>query len=197
MHSLVRKLHMYAGLVSFSILIVFGIAGLTATFEEAPGKRSRPEPVVEMRDFTAPAGLDDQAMADRVHQFLQLPLTTPVPKFAIKRDANNDLALDFYTVNGPRHAVVLEKENKIRLETRRNSLARYFTGLHELNINARATDWRIRAWTWYNEFSIWALIFMSVSGLYLWLATRPFFGPARWTFAIGTGIFVVLYIWSR
>ncbi|MEO7650632.1 MAG: hypothetical protein ABIZ80_09195, partial [Bryobacteraceae bacterium] len=65
------------------------------------------------------------------------------------------------------------------------------------NISARPTDWRIRAWTWYNEFSIWALIAMSVSGVYLWLATRPFFGPARWAFAIGTGIFAGLYIWSR
>jgi len=47
-----------------------------------------------------------------------------------------------------------------------------------------------RLWTFYTEFSIWALTAMSVSGLYLWLATRPRFRAAQCSFAAGCGIFV-------
>src|SRR5689334_21653727 len=103
MYSLFRKVHMYAGLLNLSILLIFGIAGLLATFESAPDQRKRPDPDVEFRDFTVPPGFDDKAVAARVYDFLKLPLVAPIPNFAIKRDASNDLALDFYSANGVRH----------------------------------------------------------------------------------------------
>ena len=197
MYALFRKLHMYAGLLNLSILLIFGVSGLWATLEPAPEQRARPDPAVEFRDFTVPPGLDDKAAADRVYEFLQLPLTAPLPKFALRRDASNNLALDFYTPNGVRRAVVLEKENRIRLETRRIPLANFLNNLHTTTINARSTDWRIRYWTYYNEFSIWSLIGMSISGVYLWLASRPRYGPARFAFALGCGVFLLLYAVTR
>jgi len=36
MRVLIKKLHMYIGLLNFSNLIVFGIAGLAATFQAEP-----------------------------------------------------------------------------------------------------------------------------------------------------------------
>jgi hypothetical protein len=196
-YSLFKKLHMYAGLLNLSILLIFGVAGLWATFEPAPERRKRPDPDVEFRDFTPPAGLDDKAAADRVHEFLNLPLTTPLPKFAIRRDANNDLALNFYTPNGIRRAVVLEKEHRIRIETQHIGFANYLNGLHTMTLNNRSPDWRVHWWTYYNEFSIWSLIGMSISGVYLWLASRPRYRPARWTFALGSGAFILLYAMTR
>ena len=197
MYALFRKVHMYVGLLNLSILLIFGVSGLWATFEPAPDQRHRPDPQVEFRDFTVPAGLDDREAAARVYEFLKLPLSAPVPNPAVRRDANNDLALDFYSPNGLRRAVVLEKENRIRLETRRNGFTNYLNGLHTTTINARSTDWRVRAWTYYNEFSIWSLIGMSISGVYLWLASRPQYRPARWAFALGCGVFIVLYAITR
>src|SRR5437762_8612694 len=134
MYSLFRKIHMYVGLLNLSILLVFGVAGLTATLDPGPEKRTRPEPRVEYRDFTVPAGLDDKAAADRVYEFLKLPLSTPIPNFAVKRDGNNNLALDFYGANGPRRAIVLEKENRIRLESRRTPFTNFLNGLHTTTI---------------------------------------------------------------
>ena len=197
MYSLFRKLHMYAGLLNLSILLIFGISGLWATFEPAPELRHRPDPQIEIRDFTVPAGLDDKAAADRVYEFLKLPLSTPIPNFAVKRDGNNNLALDFYGANGPRRAVVLEKENRIRLESHRNPLVNFLNGLQTTTINARQADWRIRYWTYYNEFSIWSLIGMSISGVYLWLASRPRYRPALYVFALGCGSFILLYAVTR
>ena len=132
-----------------------------------------------------------------MYQFLNLPLTAPLPNFAIRRNANNDLVLDFYTPNGLRRAVVLEKERHIRLETQRSTLAAYLNNLHATTLNARSPDWRVRWWTYYNEFSVWSLIGMSVSGVYLWLASRPRYRPARWTFVVGCGAFILLYAVTR
>jgi hypothetical protein len=187
---------MYVGLLNLSILLVFGVAGLSATFEPGPEQR-QPDPEVEFRDFTPSPGLDDKGVADEVHRFLNLPLTAPIPKNVIRRDSNNDLVLNFYTVKGLRRAIVIEKERRIRLETDRQGLAAYLNSLHTTTLNARSADWRIRWWTYYNEFSIWSLIGMSLSGVYLWLASRPRYRPARWTFVLGCGVFVLLYAVTR
>jgi hypothetical protein len=184
---------MYIGLLNLSILLVFGVAGLTATLDPGPEKRAAQ---VEYRDFIVPAGLDDKAAADRVWEFLRLPLSQPLPKYAIRRDANHDLALDFYSPNGLRSAVVLEKENRIRLETHRVGLASFLNDLHTTTINHNP-DWRMRWWGYYIEFSVWSLIGMSLSGVYLWLASRPRYTPARYAFALGCGVFLLLYKLTR
>jgi hypothetical protein len=170
MYSLFRKVHMYAGLLNLSILLIFGISGLWATFEPAP---------------------------DRVYEFVKLPMSVSLPNPTVRRDGDNNLALDFYGVNGVRRAIVLEKENRIRIETRRTPLASFINGLHTTTINSRMTDWRIRYWTYYNEFSIWSLIGMSISGVYLWLASRPRYRPARFVFTLGCGSFILLYAVTR
>jgi hypothetical protein len=170
---------------------------VSATLEPAPEQREREDPKVEFRDFTVPGGLDDKAAADRVWEFLKLPLTAPLPKYAIRRDANHDLTLDFYTPDGVRRAVVLEKENRIRLEIRDSTFTNYLNALHTTTINNNSMDWRVRWWTYYNEFSIWSLIGMSISGVYLWLASRPRYNPARFAFGLGCGGFLLLYALTR
>jgi hypothetical protein len=49
----------------------------------------------------------------------------------------------------------------------------------------------------YNEVAIFALIFLSLSGLYLWLSSRPRHRLAQLSFFAGTGWFLVLYWLSR
>jgi hypothetical protein len=49
----------------------------------------------------------------------------------------------------------------------------------------------------YNELGIASLILMSLSGLYLWLSSRPKHRLAQISFALGTGSFAVLYWLSR
>src|SRR6185436_5157377 len=116
MYSLFRKLHMYAGLLNLSLLLIVGISGLWGTFEPAPDQRHRPDPQIEFRDFTVPAGVDDKAVADQVYEYLKLPMSVSISRQALRRDGNNNLALDFYGANGMRRAIVLEKENRIRIE---------------------------------------------------------------------------------
>src|SRR2546423_12757309 len=98
MRALIKKIHMYSGLLSFSALIVFGITGLTATFER-PEQRQR-ESSARFRDFTVPPNLTDKQVADLVYAALRIPLSAPIPSWAVHRNGGNQLQLEFYTLNG-------------------------------------------------------------------------------------------------
>jgi len=190
-----KKLHTYAGLLNLSILVVFGIAGLTATFdspEEAP-----PPSIAQTYDFHAPENTSDYEAALAAFQFLKPPLAEPPGRPAVHRDAANNVAFDLYSVNGNRTVTLLEKENRVRLEAQPNELGEFFDGLHATTMNFAHTDLRIRLWAWYVEFSIWSLIFMSLSGVYLWLASRPKHRWAQVSFAAGGGLFLLLYAVTR
>jgi len=71
----------------------------------------------------------------------------------IRRDAQHQLVAEFYSVNGLVRATLLEGEGQLRVETRRNSIWRFFDNAHALTIQESASDWR-RAPGWYIELSI-------------------------------------------
>lgn len=193
----IKKLHMYFGLLNFSILLVFGMAGLTATFEGSPETRQRPQPALRFESYTPPPGSDDKQVADDVYRFLKLPLTNPLPKGALRRDGQNNLSLDFYSINGVQRVTVLEKEGRLKIEAMRVSTWRYLDHLHSTTSAARTPDLRVRLWGYYNELAIWSLIGMAFSGAYLWLASRPGYRPAQYILAAGSGLFIALYVLTR
>ena len=117
MYDLLKKIHMYTGLLTFSALIVFGIAGAHATLD-APGRRHRPEAKIEHVDFVVPGNLTDKQLADRVYETLKPPLAGPLRKRALRHDKQGNLVLPFHTVNGSRKVTVLERENRLRVETK-------------------------------------------------------------------------------
>lgn len=194
MYRLIKKIHMYVGLLNFSILLVFGITGLEATFSHGPSGSTEP-PVYS--SFTAPANTTDKQVADAVHHYLEPALAGPVPEFALSRDDDNNLTFTFYSANGTQRVTVLEKENRLKIEKRRNTIWQFFNNLHATTMNVNTADLRVRLWTLYTEFSIWSLIGMALSGMYLWLASRPGLRWAQAAFAAGAGIFILLYVVTR
>ena len=195
-YELVKKIHMYTGLLTFSALIVFGIAGVQATLP-APSRRDRPEAKIEHVDFEAPGNLTDKQLADRVYETLKPPLARPLETWALRHDGQGNLVLPFHTVNGWRKVTVLEKENRLLVATERLSLVQTLNHLHATIPRWAAPDLRIRLWAYYMEMAIWALIGMSLSGVYLWLAVRP---GSRWgqvCFGAGSAAFLVLYWLTR
>ncbi|MCG6924557.1 MAG: hypothetical protein LJF30_04495 [Acidobacteria bacterium] len=56
-----------------------------------------------------------------------------------------------------------------------------------------SSDLRVRAWAWYLELSIWSLLLMALSGVYLWLSTRPRHRWARVSLVVGTLVLVGFY----
>jgi uncharacterized iron-regulated membrane protein len=197
MKNLIRKIHMYMGLLSFSVLLVYGIAGLTATFQRAPDQRRHPDPEIRYETFKAPQGASDREVADLVYRQVSPPYAGPVPTWALRRDESNNLRLDFYSVNGVRRVAVLEKENRLRIEHQRSDIWHYLNGLHTTTPAWPPQHLPVLLWALYNELAIFTLLGMAASGMYLWAASRPKFRAAQVSLAAGAGVFVVLYILTR
>lgn len=189
----IKKLHVYTGLLNVTILMVFGIAGLAGTF----GIERRFVVSAETREFRVPPNVTDQEAARAAFESLHLPSTEQLPRNAVHRDPNHNLTFTTYSVNGLRVITVLEKEGRIRMELRKNRLWHYFDNLHSSTPTRGMGDPRMRLWSAYVEFSIWSLIFMSLSGVYLWLASRPRYRWAQLSFGLGSGAFIVLYVFLR
>ncbi len=196
MYKLIRKIHMYVGLLAWSSLLVFGVAGLTGSFRDVLDD-SRGEPTVRFQDCAIPANLSDKKAVEHVWKTLALPLTTPESMYGLRRNQDNNLTFTFYFENGISNITVLEKENRVRVETHRNSLWGYFDNLHQTTVNAPVLDWRIRLWTYYNEFAIWTLLAMALSGTCLWFMSRPGHRVAQVVLVGSCGAFAVLTILTR
>src|ERR1700675_1871681 len=138
---LIRKIHTYAGLLTFVNLTVYGIVGLSALYLLRP--HSQP-PVVSYQNFTVAPNLTDRQVAERVCAQLNLTLATPVNSFAIQHDDANNLFLDFRHANGRHQVTVLEKEGRIRVEVARNFFWDYLFTLHGTTAALHSGDWRMQ-----------------------------------------------------
>jgi uncharacterized iron-regulated membrane protein len=198
MRDLLQKIHMYLGLLCWSILFVYGIAGLTATvFRAGPPGPHFQSSTVRAESFVPPPNQTDKQVADAVWRTLQIPLTGPPPEYAVHRDRQNNLVVSFYTTNGPTYVTVLEQQNQLRIETHRNTIWAYFDNLHSTLPRQQPYDWRVRLWGYYNEFAVWALLAMALSGVYLWVSSRPRHLLAQVAIAVAGVSFLVLYIVTR
>ena len=189
----IRRLHMYAGLLAVSSLLVYSIVGIAAMMEEEPAKRHKPQVDVSYKEFTVPPNLDDVAVARLIMESFAIPLANPIPDWAVKHDKDNNLVLDYYSVNGMTRVTVQEKEKKLKWEKTNVTFLAFLNRIHATTIRAQVPDFRVRGWIYYNEFSIWAMLFMTISGLYLWLASRPGWQWAQAAFAGGLALFGGLY----
>jgi hypothetical protein len=186
----IRRIHTYLGLLNFSLVLVFGLAGLIVTFE-APDIFHQPQgPAVEVRDFAPPANASDREVGEMLARTIQ-PAHTGAP--SVHRDASNQLVSDFYSVNGLVRVTLLSGEQRIQIQTFRNSIWRFIDNAHATTIAEPGRDGAVRAWAWYIEFSIWSLIAMSLSGAWLGLSTRWNYRWTRVSLAAGVAIFAALY----
>lgn len=196
MRNLILKLHIYAGLLTFTQLMVYGLAGLVATAQTAAERPKVPR-MIRHQTFVPPPSATDKQIADVVYQRLKLPLTRPMPLFAIKRNANNDLQLDFYNINGIYRVIVLERDRMLSIDEIRNSLGIFLADMHAITPGDPEAPRLLRIWAFYNEFAMWCLIAFTASGVYLWLSA-PERTPWAWgSLAAGCAAFAALWMAFR
>ena len=196
MRNLVLKLHIYAGLLTFSQLVLYGVAGLVATAQTAAERPKIPH-TVRYVPFTVTPGATDQQVADSVYSTLHLPLTRPMPGWFLRRTAENDLLLDFYNINGIFRVIVLEREGRLRIEEIRNSAGLFLGDMHAITIGDAEAPRLMRVWAFYNEFAIWCLLAFCVSGVYLWLTAQARLWWAWASLATGMAGFAAMWMAFR
>jgi len=198
MNQLIKKIHIYSGLISFTALLIYGVIGIVATFLPRPDDRPKPEATVREISLSVPEDLDDRQLADHIRSELDLPLTRRAPDWSLGRNKKNNLRFRLPTPGHYHDVVVMEQENRIRITTQPYDLWQYLFHLHEMTPQPSQDDLRKRLWAYYGLFNVWALIMMSCSGVYLWLSTkRRKYWWAQISFSVGTLTFVALYLALR
>ena len=172
---MITRIHIYLGLLSFSHFLVYGIAGLTAAAQTQP---ERPKLAQSSRTvpFTAGPSLTDKQVAEAVYRALDLPFTRPMPDWFLKRTAEHHLLLDFYNINGIYRVTVLEDAGRLRIDEIRNNPWLFLEDMHAATGEDGGHFQLIRIWGAYNQFAMWTLIGMTLSGFLIWLRSnsRPF-----------------------
>ena len=186
----IRRIHIYLGLLNFTILLVFGLAGLVVTFEAPDIFKQKQGPAVETLDFTPAPNASDREVAQAIEGLI-------APKHAeppnIRRNGKNQLVADFYSINGLVRTTLLENEHKVEVQTYRNSIWRFFDNAHATTISEQSRSAVVGAWAAYIEFSIWSLVAMTLSGLWLGVTTRWNYRWTRVSLAAGCAAFLVFY----
>lgn len=191
----VITIHIYAGLLTFAQLMIYGIAGIVATAHAEP--RPRTPGAVRHVPFTVPASRTDKEVADLVHAALRMPLTRPIPGWAIRRTPEQDLLLDFYNMNGIYRVAVLEREQRLRVEEIHNDAWLFLVIAHAVNISDPEAPQPMRAWGLYNTVAMWCLLGFCVSGVYLWLSAQARSIGAWLSLAAGSALFATMWVVFR
>ncbi len=196
MYEWVKKIHMYAGLLTYTAFVVWGVTGIHAVFLPAPGGYTPPEISSEREmPFRSPANLDDKQLAKRIYETADFPLAGG--HYNIHRDDDLNLAFFVFTVNGRRDVTYLEEQGIVRIAHRRRGLAGFLSSMHTSHSRRGPPVLASRLWGFYNEFSTYAFLFMTVSGVYMWFVTRPGLRWAQATAAAVVGLSIVLWILNR
>lgn len=183
----VRTIHMYSGLLTFMAFVVWGVTGIHAVLLPAPDQ-FQPPPVSSVRDIPFQAGgdLDDLQLSRAIFDAIQIPLAGG--HYNVHRDGQSNLAFNVFTVNGGREVTFLDAQGIVRVTHRRSSVWSYLSSMHTAFSRRHVLAPAAVAWGLFNELAIYAFVFMTVSGVYMWLATRP---RMRWAQVLFAGMAVL------
>jgi len=191
-----KRLHTWSGLLTFTAFIVWGITGIHAVFLPAPGEWKPPE-VSSTQEFPyeAPGSADDKELAKRIYAAAELKMSGG--HYNVHRDDDQNLAFNVFTSNGPRNFTYFEDEKRVLVEFRDGGVAGFLSSMHTAHTRRGAPDFSARMYGVYNEFSTWAFLFMSLSGVYVWVATRPGMPWARILIGVTTVVTIIMWLAVR
>lgn len=195
LHPLVKRAHLYLGLVNLTMVLVWGITGTYATLSRGEGRE--PPSSVRTVPYMPTRSATDREIAMEVFGLVKPPLAGTLPAMSMRRDPHKNLVVTFYRPGAVLDATVFEDQGQIRVEQHMANLASYFSGMHEVTMNPQRQSIGLRLWSYYTELSIWSLLVLALSGVLMWLLSRPLNRTAQLCFGGGMLLFFFLYMAVR
>jgi hypothetical protein len=196
MHRLIKKFHTYAGLLSFTLMLIYGVAGLTATIRKGAEGSARGFGPPRFESFSVPTGLDTQLdkhqVSDLVYDHLKPPLVERLTTEMVETGGAGNPRLDFWSINGVQRVTVLVREGRLKIEKQRSDLPDFLNALHATLTGYPTSFPLIRVWGTYNHFGLLCMLFLALSGAYLWLVPRLRLPSSKFVMIAGAGLFVLI-----
>lgn len=196
LHSWIKKGHAYIGLLNLSIVLVWGVTGIYAMLAH---NEEGSEPATSERTipYRPPKEAPDQEIAKDIFDLVKPPLAGPLPVMSLEHDAHKNMLVKFYRPGVILDATVLEEQGLIRVEEHVGSLLRYVSDMHQVTIQPGQFAPILQLWSYYTELSIWSLLALVISGVLMWLLSRPRYRPAQLCFYAGVTLFFFLWLIVR
>ena len=193
MRSLLLKIHLYAGLLCSSYLVIFGLSSLNYNhhFGE-PGDTRLPswERAMQVTDRE-----DTRALSNEVTEALGL-IGWTIP-WRTHRDDDGNLHFDI-SRPGRKHTVhVYFDEGRVEVEPTRTGIWSIVNSLHALMRLPYSPFMSL--WGVYTELCTWVVLFSAGTGVYLWTRRRRerLIGWAILAAGSGTSLVFMFYVWWR
>ena len=178
LYPITRDLHLYLGLFISPLVLVFSLSVILLVHGWAPA--ASPESAVRtVTDLSLPAGLERLTGRDLV-----IALRPVLDAIGVKGE------VDFIRAIPREHSLVIpvhvpgrDTSVNINLESRSAEIATRSDGwrgalvyLHKMpgqhNANIRVNSAFMRFWKWFADATVCLILFLTVSGVYLWVALR-------------------------
>jgi hypothetical protein len=192
MRSFLLKVHIYAGLLCSSYLLIFGISSLN--FNHGFGKPGD-EKVVWQRSLKVEDMPDNEALSASVRDALGL-IGWPVT-WEIHRDDRRNLRFSLERPGKKYSIHVLFDENRVRVEETRTGFWAVINALHA-HMGLPSSGF-MNLWAAYTELCTWVVLFSAASGVYFWTQRRSerLIGWILLGCASGSSLLFMGYVWWR
>ena len=175
-----RDLHLYMGLFLSPFVLVFAVSVVYLVHGLAPRPSpglSDPSRTVANIDITANiAGLPGRARVDALRPVLeQLDVQGEVD--FVRHIASEHRLIVPVRLPGRDTVVTIDYEQRTaNVSSRNHPMHEAFVYLHKMpgphNADVRGNSWLIRAWRILADATAYLLLFITISGIYLWVALR-------------------------
>lgn len=177
-YSTLRGLHLYLGLAVSPVLVVFSVSVFFLVHSWLPGSKTAPV-TRTVTDIVFPADLEkrqgrEQVMALRtVLAGLDIPGEIGFVRY-LPRDRKFMLPV---TQPGRQCQVELNLADRTAaISTRDTGIADAMVYLHKMpgphNVAIRGNSPHVKAWRWIADATVYLLLFVTVSGIYLWAVLK-------------------------
>jgi hypothetical protein len=179
----------------FTALVRQLLAGLGATWVKAPGFEAPPARHFRVALDPAP-GATPRQLGDLAWERLAVPLASRPGDWALQPDAQGNITFKLHTFTSETEVRINRGSRQAEVSQRPLTFLETAVSLHAARIKPAAdTFLPVAMWSWYVELSVWSLWVFLLSGLYLWLAVKPWRPLAVWSFVSGWALCAASVLW--
>jgi hypothetical protein len=179
-YALTRDLHLYGGLFLSPFVLLFSVSVFYLVHgwapRPAPGALDAPRTIENVNVSAEIATLQGRGRVDALRPVLEQMGVRGEIDFVRHVARENRLVVPVRQPTGDTTVSLDYNRRTATVTSRRQSLGEGLVYLHKMpgphNADVRGNSWQIRAWRILADATVYILLFITLSGIYLWVALK-------------------------